>query len=87
MTCTGSLRELPERKEPQPVGGSALALQYPDGSWQDLERQAHDHFEATGEIGPGPFNLRVRSIDGQELLEEEIPLVPGGVVEGTGQFE
>jgi len=65
----------------------SLELRRADGSWRDLPRRMHDYFEADGTPGPGPYALRVTSIDGQQLVEEGLPLRPGALVQGTRQFE
>lgn len=43
-------------------------------------------FSVSGDLGQGPFDFRVEAIDGQELLEESVEYVPGGIVSGSGQF-
>jgi expansin (peptidoglycan-binding protein) len=65
----------------------SLELQQPDGTWRDLPRRMHNYFEADSSPGPGPYTLRVTSIEGQQLVETGIPLRPGGLVQGTQQFE
>jgi len=64
-----------------------LEMIWTDGLWRELPRQMHNYFEAPGTPGPGPYTFRITSIDGQELLEEDIPLRPGELVRGTGQFQ
>jgi expansin (peptidoglycan-binding protein) len=66
---------------------ASVELRLPDGGWRDLPRLAHNYFEADGHPGPGPFAFRVTAVDGQSLVEEGIPLRPGGLVGGTGQFD
>jgi expansin (peptidoglycan-binding protein) len=64
----------------------SVAVQTGDGGWLELTRRAHNYFDSN-EAGPGPYTLRVRSIDDQELIEPGIPLSPGALVQGQGQFE
>jgi hypothetical protein len=55
--------------------------------WVTLQMDGWNHFPISDDLGSGPFDFRVRAIDGQELVEEGVEYAPGGVVEGTGQFE
>jgi expansin (peptidoglycan-binding protein) len=65
-----------------------LDIRFSDAvGWVTLEMDGWNHFPISDDLGSGPFDFRVRAIDGQELLEENIEYVPGGVVQGTGQFE
>ncbi len=66
---------------------SSVELELPDSTWRDLPRQMHNYFEADSSPGPGPYTFRITSIDGQVIVEEDVPLRPGGLVEGTQQFE
>ena len=67
---------------------ATLSILYSEADgWVDLEMDGWNHFPVSGELGEGPFDFRVTAIDGQTLLEEEIPYAPGGEVDGHGQFE
>jgi expansin (peptidoglycan-binding protein) len=55
--------------------------------WVTLEMDGWNHFPISDDLGSGPFDFRVRAIDGQQLVEEDIEYVPGGVVQGTSQFD
>jgi len=58
-----------------------------EAGWVTLQMDGWNHFPISDDLGSGPFDFRVRAIDGQELVEEGIEYVPGEVVQGTGQFE
>ena len=64
-----------------------LEMRWTDGTWRNLPRQAHNYFEARDTPGPGPYTLRVTSVDQQQITEENIPLSPGELVPGTQQFQ
>ncbi len=68
-----------------PVAG--LSIRLPEEGWTDLKRDGWNHFPVSASLGNGPFDFRVRAIDGQELLETGIAYRPGEVVTGKGQFE
>ncbi|MBI5532333.1 MAG: hypothetical protein HY898_06445 [Deltaproteobacteria bacterium] len=67
---------------------NALSIRYSATvGWVPLSLDGWDHFPVSADLGSGPFDFRVTAIDGQELLEEGIAYVPGGVVQGKGQFK
>ena len=55
------------------------------GDFVTISRQTHNMYFMSG-MGPGPFDFRITDVYGNELVEEGIPLSPGSVVHGTGQF-
>lgn len=65
---------------------ASLAIRLPEKGWTELTRDGWNHFPVSASLGSGPFDFRVTAIDGQQLLEEAIAYVPGGVVPGHGQF-
>jgi expansin (peptidoglycan-binding protein) len=65
----------------------SLSILLPNEGWTALARDGWNHFPVSASLGSGPFDYRVAAIDGQELLEQGIAYVPGGVVSGQGQFE
>ncbi len=66
---------------------ATLELQQSDGTWLALPRQMSNTFEAADHPGPGPFTFRITSIDDQVIVEPDVPLRPGELVQGTQQFE
>ncbi len=65
---------------------ATLEIRYGTQDWVMLERDGWDHFPVSGDLGEGPFDFRVTAIDGQQLVEENIPYRPGDTVQGTRQF-
>ncbi len=56
-----------------------------DGKYVELPRKQYNFFESD-EMGAGPFTFRITDIYGQVITEENIKLVPEGIVEGKNQF-
>ena len=69
-----------------PIAELSIRYSEEDG-WVTLHMDGWNHFPISAELGAGPFDFRVKAIDGQELLEENVAYEPGGVVTGVGQFE
>ncbi len=55
--------------------------------WKALERVEYGYFVAADGLGPGPYDFRVTSLDGQALEETGIAFAEGAVVSGRKQFE
>ena len=62
-----------------------LEVRSSDGDFVTVARQSHNMYFMSGR-GAGPFDFRLTDIHGNVLVEEGIPLSPGGVVQGSGQF-
>lgn len=56
-----------------------------NGEYIELPRRQYNYFESD-EMGAGPFTFRITDIYGQVIVEENIELVPEGIVEGKNQF-
>jgi expansin (peptidoglycan-binding protein) len=56
------------------------------GRWVPMERQQYNYFVAASGTGPGPLTLRVTDIYGNQLSDSGIPIAPGVVRNGSGQF-
>ncbi len=56
-----------------------------DGQFVELPRKQYNYF-VSSEMGAGPFTFRVTDIYGDAFVDEEIPFVPEGEVQGKGQF-
>lgn len=56
------------------------------GFWERLEMDGWNHFPVSGDLGTGPFDFRVTAIDGQQIVDEEVPYAPGETVPGSVQF-
>lgn len=52
-----------------------------------LEQQPYNYAIHADNPGPGPFSFRITAIDGQQLIERDVPLREAAVVPGTHQFE
>jgi expansin len=63
-----------------------LEIRYAE-DWERLEMDGWNHFPVSGDLGTGPFDLRITAIDGQQIVEEAVPYVPGETVSGTKQFD
>jgi expansin len=67
---------------------ASLAIRVPsEQAFRELQRDGWNHFPVSAKLGAGPFDFRVTAIDGQEVTEEGVAYVPGGVVEGQRQFQ
>ena len=56
-------------------------------SWITLEQQSYNYYIRSSNPGPGPFTFRVTALDGQQLTESGVALMPAAVVQGTQQFK
>lgn len=56
-----------------------------DGSYTELPRQEYNYFQAEKGLGQGPYTFRVTDIYGR-VLEDEVPLSPGQIVNGKANF-
>jgi expansin (peptidoglycan-binding protein) len=64
----------------------SLEIQDAKGAWITLVRQEYNYFVYASGMGPGPYTLRVTDINGQALIDTNIPLTPGGIVIGSANF-
>jgi expansin (peptidoglycan-binding protein) len=64
-----------------------LEFRQADGTWVTVPRTSWNYFVQTGPgMGLGPFTLRVTDHYGNVLTDSGIVPVPGGSVDGSGQF-
>ncbi len=57
------------------------------GEWISVPRTRWNYFvQVSPGMGPGPYDVRVTDIFGHVLIDRGVPLMPGGTVEGGGQF-
>ena len=64
-------------------------LEYRDGAgnWVSVPRKAWNYFvQTTPAMGPGPYELRVTDAFGNQIMDQDIALTPGGRVLGSSQF-
>ena len=57
-----------------------------DGAWHGIGRVDYNYFVAADGLGVGPYAFRVADVYGNELVDEAIPHVEGGEVDGAAQF-
>jgi expansin len=57
-----------------------------DGAWRGIGRVDYDYFVADQGLGVGPYAFRVTDVYGNALVDEGIPLVEDGDVDGAAQF-
>jgi expansin (peptidoglycan-binding protein) len=55
------------------------------GTFVEVPRQMWNRFDVSG-MGPGPYTFRVTDILNNKIIDTNIPLNPGGVVQGSSQF-
>ncbi len=55
------------------------------GTFVEVPRQMWNRFDVSG-MGSGPYTFRVTDILGNQIVDTNIPLTPGGVVPGSSQF-
>lgn len=63
-----------------------LAYRRADGSWAPLIRGLDNYFVSDGAMGAGPYTLRLTDIYGNVLVDEAVPLTPGGRTAGAAQL-
>lgn len=56
------------------------------GSWVSVPRLNYNYFVQESGMGPGPYTLRVTDVEGNAVVEEDVPLQADGVVAGQQQF-
>ncbi len=65
------------------------SLEYSDdggSSWVEVPRLNYNYFVQESGMGPGPYTLRVTDVEGNAVIEEDVPLQADGVVAGDQQF-
>jgi expansin (peptidoglycan-binding protein) len=63
-----------------------IELQQGSG-WLTLDQQSYNYYIAANNPGPGPYTFRVTAIDGQQITESGVALMPASVVAGSQQFK
>lgn len=65
------------------------SLEYRDGNdaWVMVPRKTWNYFvQSSPGMGPGPYELRVTDVYGNQITDSDVPLTPGGTVPGSAQF-
>ena len=57
-----------------------------NGQYVNVPRTSYNYFVLTSGMGAGPYTFRVTDVFGQVLIDSGIPLSPGVVTPGSGQF-
>lgn len=65
---------------------AALAYLASNGQFVNVPRYDYNYFVQTSGMGSGPFTFRITDVFGNVLIDSNIPLSPGIVTPGSGQF-
>lgn len=57
-----------------------------DGTWVPVSRTDYNYFVEDQGMGPGPYTFRVTDIYGASVVDEGVPFLEGGVVDGKAQL-
>jgi expansin (peptidoglycan-binding protein) len=57
-----------------------------NGQWEMLHREMYNYFIYDTGMGQGPYDIRLTDVFGQQVQDENIEFVEGGIVQGYCQF-
>lgn len=64
----------------------ALEIKDQQGQWVELNRELYNYFLKDSGMGPGPYDIRLTDVFGQQLVDTGVELKEEGIVSGNSQF-